>query len=60
MFSTIHGTVGVLYYKIGTIHSALSFSSVLIIENTNGPYCASTNIDPKPGMSHYIPCLITE
>jgi hypothetical protein len=35
MFSTIHGTVGVLYYKIGTIHSALSFSSFFNIENTN-------------------------
>ena len=35
MISTIDGTVGVLYYKIGTIHSALSFSSVLVIENTN-------------------------
>ena len=22
--------------------------------------CASGNIDPKPGMSHYIPCLIAE
>jgi hypothetical protein len=22
--------------------------------------CASRNIDPKPGMSHYIPCLIAE
>jgi hypothetical protein len=23
-------------------------------------FCASGNIDPKPGMSHYIPCLIAE
>ena len=23
-------------------------------------YCASGNIDHKPGMSHYIPCLIAE
>jgi hypothetical protein len=22
--------------------------------------CASGNIDPKPRMSHYIPCLIAE
>jgi hypothetical protein len=35
MLSTIHGSVGVLYYKIGTIHSALCFSSLYIVENTN-------------------------
>ena len=33
MFSIIRGTVGVLYYKIGTIHSALFFF-FFIIEKT--------------------------
>jgi hypothetical protein len=35
MLSTIHGSAAVLYYKIGTIHSALFFSSFYIIENAN-------------------------
>jgi hypothetical protein len=30
--STIHATVGVLYYKIGIIHNALCFSSFLLLK----------------------------
>ena len=45
-------TVGILMLHCG-----------LGIRNTNTFYtfrCPSGNIDPKPGMSHYIPCLIAE
>jgi hypothetical protein len=50
-----------LWKRLSVPHRSTTCYSLLLQIFFSIPFgCASGNIDPKPGMSHYIPCLITE
>jgi hypothetical protein len=63
------GTLGYIYtlHKyiicIATIYNEklnISFEEIFRLRIYIPFGCASGNIDPMPGMSHYMPCLIAE